>query len=516
MEGAPPGSVAAVRMRAFLFFVALHNGTADSLVPETLDLTRLDRHRDMVALYVLSKKMANQESLSADESIAALLIKGDLSPRTPYHRCHREVMTVYRRLYAERYKKGLMLKPGYGPLHLEYEAANSGIGSALVTTPDLAGYRVAPASGKKVKDLLGLACEALDPYSRRLSTRPEETGKLPAIALCPAEVLGENEVLLALDTLAKESPGGRVPCSAISAHWVGWPDKPLSKAAHEALAKAFWYRGYAMEPNSTGSAPVSPDGAVFVTPRFPQEGMAGSDAYRSSLPMANLAVALLDIDGPVRERLIAVAGLGGSDAARLNAHIDFVSEFGAPKVTKLAFETIPLVFRFPLLTLLAEEMAARGTVGPKETEALLRAAKGLQIPEEEVYPLLHRSASGPASAAPKANKKSGMLDMRAVAEKLASSRAAAEILINVFVEEESVPEPPKPAENGLPDLLREVASRESWSAAEFAELARRYGKMAAGAYDELNEAAYEAVGDPLLEGEDPIRVDPSVAKEMLP
>ncbi|RYG41367.1 hypothetical protein EON79_20935, partial [bacterium] len=104
MEGAPAGSIAAVRMRAFLFFVALHNGTADSLVPETLDLTRLDRHRDMVALYVLSKKMANQESLSADESIAALLIKGDLSPRTPYHRCHREVMTVYRRLYAERYK----------------------------------------------------------------------------------------------------------------------------------------------------------------------------------------------------------------------------------------------------------------------------------------------------------------------------------------------------------------------------------------------------------------------------
>jgi hypothetical protein len=51
-------------------------------------------------------------------------------------------------------------------------------------------------------------------------------------------------------------------------------------------------------------------------------------------------------------------------------------------------------------------------------------------------------------------------------------------------------------------LLRALAQRDHWSAAEFAELAAGFGVLPAGALDVLNEAGIDAAGEPVADDDD--------------
>ena len=64
-------------------------------------------------------------------------------------------------------------------------------------------------------------------------------------------------------------------------------------------------------------------------------------------------------------------------------------------------------------------------------------------------------------------------------------------------------------------LLRALVAKDSWTGAEVAALARAENLLPHAAVDTLNEAAYERVGEPVLDGEDPVYVLKEIAQEML-
>jgi tellurite resistance protein len=64
-------------------------------------------------------------------------------------------------------------------------------------------------------------------------------------------------------------------------------------------------------------------------------------------------------------------------------------------------------------------------------------------------------------------------------------------------------------------LVVRLAERPMWPRAEFEELARRLGLMPAGAVETINEAAFSACDEPLLEGDDPIEVNTYAVEELL-
>jgi hypothetical protein len=64
-------------------------------------------------------------------------------------------------------------------------------------------------------------------------------------------------------------------------------------------------------------------------------------------------------------------------------------------------------------------------------------------------------------------------------------------------------------------LLRLLAGRNTWTRAELEHRCAELKLLPDGAIDRLNEAAYDAAGDPLVEGEDPIDINTEVAQEML-
>ena len=115
------------------------------------------------------------------------------------------------------------------------------------------------------------------------------------------------------------------------------------------------------------------------------------------------------------------------------------------------------------------------------------------------------------------------LDMTAVKAKLAESVQICAILDDIFTEDqpESVPAPSVsapstgkvPAAHAL--LLSRLAERPAWSRAEFEAVAAEYKLLPDGAFEVINDAAFEHAGVPVLEGDDPIQVDVTTAEGLL-
>jgi hypothetical protein len=63
-------------------------------------------------------------------------------------------------------------------------------------------------------------------------------------------------------------------------------------------------------------------------------------------------------------------------------------------------------------------------------------------------------------------------------------------------------------------LFRRMLANTAWSRTDFEILAESLGLMPAGALETLNEAAFDACGEPLLEGDDPIEINEHAATEL--
>jgi hypothetical protein len=131
------------------------------------------------------------------------------------------------------------------------------------------------------------------------------------------------------------------------------------------------------------------------------------------------------------------------------------------------------------------------------------------------YALPWTAAAAPAVA----------LDRALIARKVAETEAVGMLLAEVFAEDEP-PAPQHPAPNGRADLvagldrphsllLRTLAARPIWTRHEFAVLASAHEILPDGALDLLNEAALEATGAPVIEGDATLTVDDDVLRELL-
>ncbi len=64
-------------------------------------------------------------------------------------------------------------------------------------------------------------------------------------------------------------------------------------------------------------------------------------------------------------------------------------------------------------------------------------------------------------------------------------------------------------------LIRALPERPLMARAVWEDLAAAHRVMPDGAIDRLNEAAYEATGEPVLEGEDPLEINRDALEAML-
>ena len=121
------------------------------------------------------------------------------------------------------------------------------------------------------------------------------------------------------------------------------------------------------------------------------------------------------------------------------------------------------------------------------------------------------------------------MDPELISARLAESERAASYLAQIFTGDDTGSQAAVSTGLDTPDksgsapgldashriFLTRLADRPSWTRRELDATAAQLGLLPDGALEILNEAAFEAVGEPVCEGTDPVEINSYALKEML-
>jgi uncharacterized tellurite resistance protein B-like protein len=507
----------------------------------------------------LSEFATARRPVPADWALSWLMSSTDFYPRTAITRCEPEFAQLFRARYAERYGPGMVIRPEGGQIRLDYRPASAGFrdwnGLVVHGRPEVLGQTRAERDVVR----LGEECvQALDAYSRFLGRVPEGRGSIAATGLLPAQLLnagllnpdvGEAGALVGWARI-RLGDSTSVTVQAEELFSVLPSDQQPRKKDIVAVTQLLSAIGIGVEPDPRFGGSIVTSGPMVLF-KETERCSAPSAAYHAATLLLHLGVAVSAADGQLadQERDVLVSHLeralflSAAEQERLRAHLGWLLSHEL-KLTGLTRRIAALdkTRREDIAAFLAIVAAADGVIDPTEIATLKRIRKLLGLDPEEVHLSLHTAATGPVMVRP-ADSAAGYvipaavessqadvrvrLDEAALATKLAEAAEVAALLDSVFADDEplsTTPPAPQPPPDVAPlagldaghsALLHALARRNTISRAEWEQLATDAHLMPDGALDRINEAAYEATGEPLAEGDDPIEINQHVMGELL-
>ena len=515
----------------------------------------------------LGQLAADARPLPADWALAWLRLHPDGWLRTPATRCPAEFDEVFTRRYRERYGAGLQLEPGSAILDELYHPASAGIPASHLSVgrglPDVSSLG-APLA--QLREIAGETCDDLDAYSRYLGRHPEAAGTAAALALLPLGIERPADAATqALFTWADDSLGAsdfvQVTAVDLLTRWsAASPESRPGKPGAILLARVLEAHGLGLEPDVRfgGAAPAG-QAAVVLFRRVAEMVSMPSDEYAAAATLIQLGAAVAGADGRVaaaehdfmERRVVKALGLAEDERRRLRAHL--LRTLAAPPTPAVLRKRASLVHesqRRSTGDLLVALAASDGNITPAEMDLLARLFDLLGLEQSAAYSQAHalsdetltrmRTAGGSAPdyaiprQAPRHDSRSFgavVLDPELIKMRLAESARAASYLAEIFTDDDAATEAAAPpgqdttvlAESQVAGLdaahsvfLSRLADRQSWTRGDFSRVAAELGLLPDGALETLNEAAFEAVGEPVCEGSDPIDINRYAIEEMLP
>lgn len=547
--------------RSFERYASQLLGVLDSMAPGEVPLVppAFERSYDMpISIRVgLGRLLAAEQPLPAAWALAWLASSPQYSLRTPAKRCSQEFQALFHARYTREYGAGLTVKAPRTKLRAEIRPASGSFGGAHTLEFDQPDIARLSAPLTKIQ-AIAEDCEAdLEAFSRWVGRNPDAPRTLAAVALLPQELVATHESAEVqalwswLSTLLKSGPVAFCDGEELLKRCASlWGDK-LTRTEAILLAQLLQKGGYGLEPDARfggGLPSAGEDVAVFQLE--PEAPSTASPGYAAAATLLHLAVAVSAADESVtdqeREQLEAHVernlSLSDPERRRLSIHLAWLMR-SQPRLTGLRKRLEPLEAgqRAVIADFVVSVAAADGRVSPSEVKAIEKIFGLLGIAREHVYSRLHASSAESIADAPLPVVIPGQpnpgykvpppppaanavpLDMEAVAAKLAQSASMAAVLNEIFTDD-AEPAPPAPAKqdtapNGLSasynQLLKALSQRGQWDRGEFEQLAGQHKLLPDAALDALNEAAFERCGSALLEGDDPIEVNPDIAKELL-
>lgn len=513
----------------------------------------------------LGSLVASGLPIPADWALAWLMTAPETHLRTPAQRCPEE----FRELFALRYRTqfrpgGLLIKPNKTRLSATYQPASSCFGgSVALAVPDLPDVTALSAPLGKLRALAERATQELDAYSRWVGRTDDRNGPA-ALALLPPDLAAKRESPEATKLVdwIEGQLAGRDQVVITAGDLVSlWPGaERFARRDAEMLGTFLAARGFGIEPDvRSGGSSLAQVGKVVLFRRAgPDAGPEQPEVFAAATLLLHLAASLTVADGSVSEseqahleaHLERALQLPAGLRLRLRAHLAWlVAEEPGLAGIKKRIEPLSTERRQGLATFLLGVAAADGRVDHKEIKLLEKIYPWLGLPEERVYSDLHALASSsPPSEEPvtvRPGERSGgyalpgvppvakpggaiQLDTARVTAMLEKTREVGDLLSRIFAEDEApvagmAAAPLQPFADGprLPGLdathsafLAELLRSPCWPRVEIERLAERFQLLPDGALELINEAALEAKGAALLEGEDPVELDPDIAREI--
>jgi tellurite resistance protein len=494
--------------------------------------------------------------LPAELAQSWILTSPEAHLRTPAERCRTEFLELFAIRYRERFGEGLGLPDG-APLRLSYRAASQGLSEAgrRTAVPDVC------SSAQLIGPLRKLGqdcCEELSAYSRWIGRRPEGAG-FRGSALLPAPLIAgatDPQVVSLrglLERVSAEVEPWVLQAEELVDLWEEGAEK-LTKKEATLLSQLVEKLGYGIEPDPRfGGTGLRRGIPAVIFPVGDGDPRAPSAAYAAATLVLRLMTAVAAADGTVsseeeallESKVYGVEELYPGERARLRAHLSWLTRSdlrlgGSQK----DIASLSDVEREAIATIVVALAVVDGDIDPEEVKTLQRIFSLLGLDPQGVYPKLHAASSGEeapgahldtpteerASAGQNGAPARKGLDRAAIDAKIEETAAVSALLAGIFTDQEEAEEEkataPGPVELpqscGIPGLSAGESAfavalfgRGSWSRAEVEELAADHQLMVDGALEAVNEAAFELCGGPLSEGDEPIDIDPEIAKEMV-
>ncbi|SDW30760.1 Uncharacterized conserved protein, tellurite resistance protein B (TerB) family [Amycolatopsis xylanica] len=499
--------------------------------------------------------------VSQEWAFAWAMAHPTIYPRTPAGRCANEFRRLFMARYRAKHGAGMVVRPARQKVVVTYSPASAALGTAQFPTafPDVL---TAEAPTHALSDLMDECADALDSYSRLLGRSPEAGHSLAAAALLPVELFDASAPALGpltafvAEHLRQGAPQAVVDAGALTDLWQPRRSDKFAKADAVALAQVLDRLGVGIEPDVRLGGAARTTGPMVLFRAEAGQPAAPSAEYQAATTLVHLAAVVSAADDDVSEaerehlmgHLESSLHLSSAERLRLTAHLSWLLA-GDLKLTGLTKRLSALsgAQRADIGEFLIGVAGIDGRISPAEVTMLRKIFKLIELDPESVYGKLHAVASGGAPATepvtvvaadtsptgylipkehgPRADAAEIELDQGVIEAKLAESAAVSALLAEIFNDEPD-PVPPAKTETWQVELvgeldadhstlLRELATRPRWTRAEFDKLCGRAHLLPEGALDTLNEAAMAMAEEPVIEGDDDLRMNDYALGELL-
>jgi uncharacterized tellurite resistance protein B-like protein len=524
----------------------------DDLPPDFQQLGYDLPYRLKIALGVMTR-----DGKAIPPSWAAAWVCADpLFPRrTPFSRCNAYFRELFALRYRERWGAGILVKPNQTTLRLEYHPASASFGGPVTASTQVPDITILKEPIGKLRDLGAECTDALDAYSRYLGRNPGTETHPAAMALLPPGLLAESQTEKA--RLVRENLKAHAASTASLTRdellqLVKAPiDGVFGKRDAVVLAQYLASVGFGLEPDVRFGGPVpGPTTKIHLFAASPGAPSAPTPAYSVAALIIRLAASVSASDGVtgedeeqlLRNRIAASLHLSGDERSRLSAHLGWLlAERPGLTGVKGRVESLTAPQRQAISGFLVEVANVDGQVSPAEVQTLGKLYRLLGLNPEKVYSDLHQAATDPVTIEgptvgtsgfalpirkPRVKRTGIQLDPARIEAKLRETASVSALLASVFVEESA---PPAAVVTRAVDVreciggldvvnsafLRYLSEKPRWSREELEMAAAERTLLLDGSIEAINDAAFDACDQPLLEGEDPIEVNAAALTSLL-
>jgi len=488
----------------------------------------------------IGARLQRGENLDADWVLCWFMCHPEKNLRTSAKRCRDEFIALFRLRFERRFPQGLKVAKPRPALKASYQAASREFEGSVNPSidgkpiPDISGLRKPVEIAQEIADEV---MEDLEKFSRYLGRNPEGRGSVEAHALLPKDLrrLFPSDALEKIRAWATgiTEAGGLVPVAEVLEQLEGErPDNPGKRqltGAADALARIGF--GLAPDPRFALRSPTIDEPVVLFDLGGPVEQLEDvSTSYKAALMELALGAFVAQADGAITEheraalerQVQSVAGLNDHEQRRLRANLAwFVAVPPDMVLLRRKLKDTGTDQQTAIRSALVAAAHADGMVKPEEVAELEKVYRALGLDPNLVYSDLHAGgvqgaptrvrAAQPGAPGEKIPVEPSATPQRLDAARIASIRQDTDRVSAVLAEIFAVDGPEDDSKEvaavsvlaGLDAkhtaLIREVITRQHWSDEEFFELVARHGLMVAGALETINEWAFAAHDEALLD-----------------
>jgi len=504
----------------------------------------------------LAQFAADAVPLSSDWALAWVQSDPENRLRTSARRCKVEFKRLFELEYKEEFGNGILLTPNKVKLRMNYRPASQTFSGLIgLSNNELSDVSMQKEPLNKLRKIVDMCMDQLDPYSRYLGRNPDKQDPFIAASLLPGKLVVDSQIeeLKILSGWLKDNLGVlktlQVDFSVILKQLPLLSQGGVGKQEVLALSQLLSKLGVGIEPDMRFGSSLVTSGTVVLFNLPVNSPLVPSLEYSVASTVLRLATAVSVADGNISEdekeylekKLEVLFNLSQAEKVRLKAFAQYLySVPGSFVGIKKQLQALELKQRENIGRFLVEIAQADGFIDPNEIKTLNKIYSILDLAADNLYSQAHAAATEPVKiessdmppkgftipSQPKKKKQGRIeLDMIEIERKFTETAQVTAMLNEVFAADDAgsgqVIQKPVDA-NGIMGLdasnsrfARLLSGKSVWTREELEQLAEKENVLLDGVLDTINDASFKSFDEPFFEGIDDIELNGKIVKEIL-